>query len=103
MHVPLCRRQIPVPGEFLNLNSSDQPPSPSNQGQERWVVGREGVPTHWDLLNQHWTCQLVPAAMANLSTILQTPPPVSFSDGGNVVPPNLGPLSSEDIARVSPH
>jgi len=92
-----------VPGEFLDSSVSSEPPSPGNEERDRWVVGRQGVPTHWDLLNQHWTCQLVPAAISNLSTILQTPPPVSFSDGEMVVPPNFGPLSSEDIARVSPH
>jgi hypothetical protein len=92
-----------VPGEFLEDSLSNEPPPPGNEGEDRWMVGRQGVPTHWDLLNQHWTCQLVPAAMTNLSTILQTPPPVSFSDGGMVVPPNLGGLSSEDIVRVSPH
>ena len=63
----------------------------------------QGVPTHWDLLNQHWTCQLVPSDMTNLSKILQTPPPLSFSDGEEVVVPDLGGLDSEDIARVSPH
>jgi hypothetical protein len=92
-----------VPGEILNFTPSDEPPPPDPEGGQRWMVGRQGVPTHWDLLNQHWTCQLVPAALRNLSTILQTPPPVSFSSGEGVVPPNLGSLTSEDLQQISPH
>ncbi len=92
-----------VPGDFLDYTESQQPSTPQTETEDRWFVGRQGVPTHWDLLNQHWTCQLVPAEMTNLSLILQMPPPVWFSDGGEVTPPNLGGLSSEDLGRVSPH
>ncbi len=92
-----------VPGEFRYFTGTSDPGPGQQSGDARWIVGRESVPTHWDLLNQHWTCQLVPAEMTNLSAILQTPPPLGFSNGDEVVTPELGGVSSEEIARVSPH
>ena len=51
-------------------------PSPASRWRcgrvDRWVVGREGVPADWTLLNQRWTCQLVPATQPALAAILQT-------------------------------
>jgi hypothetical protein len=103
-----------VPGEYLDLAIGDEP-EPIDDGQSRWRVGFQGVPTHWDLLNQHWTCQLVPATQSSLADVLQTPPPLpTLPSAGNgtfptewagddVVLPNLGDLTSEDITRISPH
>ncbi|MBN2473597.1 MAG: Tad domain-containing protein [Pirellulales bacterium] len=92
-----------VPGDFQALT----PPEEEEPGGDGfWVVGRQQVPTHWDLLNQHWTCQLVPATQSTLPEILQTPPPLpglagEGSDG--IIVPNLGDLGPEDIRRISPH
>mgnify|MGYP005836715951 CR=1 FL=1 len=67
----------------------------------RWVVGRQGVPTHWDLLNQHWTCQLVPAVGPNIDGILQSAPTQpGFED---VVVPQLGSLENDDLIRINTH
>jgi hypothetical protein len=93
-----------APGDFRELSLGSGGGSPGGA-----VVGfshlgpQPGVLDHWNLENQHWTCQLVPATMEALSTILQTPPPVAFSGGEPPVPPNLGSTSSEEIRRISPH
>jgi hypothetical protein len=43
---------------------------------ERW--GLEGWPMHWDLLNQNWMVQLVPATASRTPEILQTQPSSEF-------------------------
>jgi hypothetical protein len=74
---------------------------PEDDGAAYWVVGRQGVPTHWDLLNQHWSCQLVPAVGPNLDLILQSVPPLpGFED---VEAPRLGPLRNDDLVNISTH
>ena len=91
-----------VPGDFPSMPGLDEPGSPDEYGPGAWIVGRQSVPTQWDLINQHWTCQLVPATQSSLCDILQTQPP---PDAGNqdFVLPNLGGLDSEDLGRISPH
>jgi hypothetical protein len=61
------------------------------------------MPTSWDLWNQSWNCQLAPATQPSLATILQTEPPLPAFSGQNLVMPNLGSLTSEDIQKISPH
>jgi hypothetical protein len=90
-----------MPGDLPNLPSTSPPPTSSGGG--RWVVGFQGVPQSWDLLNQHWTVQLVPATQSCLAAVLQTQPPLPQFGSGDYHLPNLGGLSSEDIVRVSPH
>jgi hypothetical protein len=91
-----------VPGDFASLPSGD-PPTPGGGGPGRWVVGRQGVPSSWDLMTQHWTCQLVPATGPNLPTILQTLPPLPDFQGANLTLPNLSGLDTQDVVRISPH
>lgn len=92
-----------VPGEFRDLPDADQPGPGGADGEGRWIVTRQPVPTHWDLLNQHWTCQLVPATQPELTTILQTPPPLAAFADEDITLPDLGGLTTEDITRISPH
>jgi hypothetical protein len=103
--LPGGQRQISyggVPGDIF-VFSPDGPQEPVNDGTGRWVVGRQGVPTHWTLMNQHWSCQLVPATGPNLDVILQTPPPLpAFAEAGIKVA-RLGGLGNDDIVRISPH
>jgi hypothetical protein len=91
-----------VPGDFPTL-PSDQPPTQGGGGGGRWVVGRQGIPTSWSLLTQHWNCQLVPATGPNLDIILQSVPPLPAFGGANLTPPRLGGLSNDDIGRISTH
>ena len=94
-----------VPGDFPDypIDGELMPGDPITDRDGRWGVGRQGVPVHWDLLNQHWTCQLVPATQPALALILQTDPPlVEFVEEGITVP-KLGDLRTEEIVRISPH
>jgi hypothetical protein len=95
-----------VPGDFPPMygQDSDYTGQQRNPGSpERWMVVRQGLPTDWNLLNQSWTCQLVPATQQCLPTVLQTPPPVPEFDAQSLKLPNLGGATSEDIQRISPH
>ena len=68
-----------------------------------WVVGRVGLPTNWDLLNQSWNCQLAPVTQPALVTILQSNPDLPGFSSGEYTLPNLGGLSSDDLQQISPH
>ncbi|MCX7428053.1 MAG: pilus assembly protein TadG-related protein [Planctomycetia bacterium] len=90
-----------IGGHDVPLPPPDNPIAPVDNGPGRWVLAREpGISEEWNLLNQHWTVQLVPATMPTLAEILQTVPPVP---GGSVRLPSLGGLTTEDINRISPH
>ncbi|MBU4272378.1 MAG: Tad domain-containing protein [Planctomycetes bacterium] len=78
--------------------------TPSSTGTPSWGPTRQsGVSTSWDLLNQHWTCQLVPAVHANVLEILQTPPPVSMPGRDPITLPNLAGMNSRDLEQISYH
>lgn len=80
-----------------------------------WTVGREhwrtltdnGSPrlpdrrNAWDLFNQSWAVQLVPATHDGLAAVLQTPPPGQELAGIRL--PSLGGVSTHDIRRISMH
>lgn len=91
-----------VPGEFPPL-PGESAPEGGSPGEGRWIVGRQGVPTGWDLLNQHWTCQLVPATGPNLEVILQTLPPLAEFANAGIELPSLGPLTTDEITQISIH
>ena len=92
-----------VPGEGAQL-PGDGPVGPQKpDGPGRWIVGRQGVPTDWSLLNQSWNCQLAPATQPALATILQTRPSLSAFDAENLTLPNFGDLTTDSIERISPH
>jgi Flp pilus assembly protein TadG len=88
-----------MPGDPASLPPDPQPPGGGNNGPGYWQVGRQNVPIQWDLTNQSWTCQLVPATGPNLTAILQTPPPGL----SGITLPNLGGLNTEDIKQISSH
>jgi hypothetical protein len=89
-----------VPGTGMRYGV---PGDESAMGQGNPVVGGvsigwENRPTHWDLLNQNWTVQLVPATAASLPRILSAPP--GFP---NIRVPNLSNFSAWDLQRISTH
>jgi hypothetical protein len=91
-----------VPGDWQDLGlDNEDPQKPTGEG--RWVVGRQNVPMHWDLLNQSWASQLAPAVDPELAQILQTTPtsPEFAAEGLRV--PSLGGLSGDDIGKISTH
>jgi len=65
----------------------------------RWRNNREGMPQHWDLLNQNWQCKLVPARAENLPAILEQAP----DDLPNFRPPRFNGVSAEDFKRLTRH
>ena len=66
--------------------------------RERWLL--ENYPTHWDLLNQNWMVQLVPATAERLPEILQTNPGGDFAD---VRLPSYGESENNMLKRVNTH
>lgn len=82
----------------IEIPRSPPPPQDRNPELERWP--RENWPSHWDLMNQNWTCQLVPATTPRLTEILQTNP---GGDLSTVRTPDLGTADIQIIKQVSPH
>lgn len=94
-----------IPGDIGTIPGDATEPDTSGSSGSRWVVGREWIPDdteQWTLLNQRWTCQIVPTTQPALGTILETPPPVAFTDRA-IHTPSLGGLSAEEIGRISNH
>lgn len=89
--------QLEVP---RNRQPAALPPNDSLERvlRERWIV--ENYPTHWDLLNQNWMVQLVPATAERLPEILQTNPGGDFND---LRLPNYGESENNVLKRVNTH
>ncbi len=85
-----------LPGVDIQLPGED----PGTGDGIGWHIGREGVHQEWDLFNQNWTAQLVPASVAALEAILQTPPPSSAFVQQNLRLPNL---AGSDLRRLNTH
>lgn len=90
-----------IPGDFAELPTDDSTSSEPVQGE--WRIVRDDEPTHWDLLNQNWTCALQPATVWSLPVIVQTRPPLPEFAGWNVQLPSLPGWTAADIQYVSPH
>lgn len=83
-------------GIDLPDNGNGQVPGNITPDQERW--GYENWPEHWDLLNQNWTVQLVPATSPKLPEILKADP-----IGVQFRPINLGSATMRDVNAVNTH
>ena len=100
----LARENITMaPGDLLIFDGQQVPQPPANNEELEWWVGREGVPSHWDLLNQNWTVQLMPAQGRTLPEILQTQPQVAGFPGDQFQLPQFNGLTSSDLNRVNAH
>jgi hypothetical protein len=65
---------------------------------------RQGVPTHWDLWNQNWSFQLVPATSPSVGPILATPPATPYTSAlANFRLPNLNQFNTQDLRRLTTH
>jgi len=65
---------------------------------------RQHVPQHWDLWNQNWSFQLVPATAPTVGLILSEPPLTPFAAGAESLQlPNLGGADPADLRRVTTH
>jgi hypothetical protein len=99
-----------VPGEFVNLPQSGdpQPPRPPDAGggdPVRLEVVRESRPTHWDLLNQSWRSQLVPATHAALASALRMTPQFDGNKqpAQEVTLPDFSQLTPEALSVLNHH
>jgi len=98
-----------VPGESVYLPAPDdgtsEPPPSGGEGEEvEWYVHRQSgrrYPTHWDLQNQNWSVQLVPATAPSIPRILSTQPYVNGIT--NVDTPDLWGIREEDFLWISNH
>jgi len=92
-----------VPGDYPDLGGGGEPAPGDDAGVGYWTVGRQRVSTEWTLLNQHWTCQLVPCTQRALPVILSTPPPLPEFLQEDIVYPELYDVDGEEIGRISSH
>ena len=103
------RASVPVPpgGPPMGGVPGYQWPTPNSTataGPATWGPGRQhGVNLDWNLWNQHWTCQIVPATHLMASTILQTSPPVSMLGQSPPTLPNLAGVNADDLAQINHH
>ncbi|MFQ5735078.1 MAG: hypothetical protein ACE5KM_24355, partial [Planctomycetaceae bacterium] len=74
-------------------------PDGSYRWEIRWTNNIESWPQHWDLLNQNWTCKLVPATSESIPAILQQAP----NDLPNFRPPRFRGVTPEDFRRLNRH
>jgi hypothetical protein len=88
-------------GSPIELKLDDGDPNAGGSGMR--VVGKQSVPTNWNLLNQNWTCQLVPATGPNLPTILQSAPPLPEFGAANLRLPQLGDVDNQTLITITTH
>ncbi len=92
-----------VPGDIIIFDGQPLPQPPADDEEAEWWVAREGIPTHWDLLNQHWMVQLMPARANRMPEILQSQPQVAGFPGDQIQPPRFPGLTADELHRVNTH
>jgi len=96
-----------VPGEGIPRPVPPAPtisPPSGSGGPNSWSIGYQPggwYPHDWNLINQNWTMQLVPATTSVLPAILSTPPDINGVTGFDT--PDLLSLSEEDLRWLSHH
>jgi hypothetical protein len=68
-----------------------------------WIFVKTSSPGRWDLWNQDWSFQLVPATSTSIATILQTPPRTPASAAASFQLPNLQSVTPTDVRRLTTH
>jgi hypothetical protein len=93
-----------IPGESLPIpGRTPVTPPPSGESEVRVTV-RQSTAWHendWDLLNQNWTLQLVPATSPGIPRILSTQPLINGLPEYQL--PDLSSLSDSDFQWLSHH
>lgn len=92
-----------VPGDIIEFDARQYPQPPSDDEEPERRVGRENTPTQWNLLNQNWTIQLMPARATRLPDILQSQPQVPGFPGDWIRPPEFPGITADDLRRVNTH
>jgi hypothetical protein len=95
-----------VPGDFVSFPVTDEQDPLDPDEENEWVVCRQARPRQWDLLNQNWTCQLVPATTGGLVEILQADPrgmSPMIDPELELNLPNLAGLDGRTLRKLSTH
>ena len=96
-----------IPGERIPRTPPPAPTPPPPEDPDApvpWTIGyqsRRWYPHDWNLVNQNWTMQLVPATTPTIPAILSTPPEINGVTG--IDTPDLLSLSDEDFRWLSHH
>jgi len=105
-------RQGGVPGEIIYLplpdtGAPEPPPSTGEGGEaqqefESYTYRQPGnrYAEQWDLLNQNWTTQIVPATLRTIPAILSKNPEIN---GVSAATPDLSGITEEDFLWLSNH
>ncbi|MEO8496367.1 MAG: pilus assembly protein TadG-related protein [Planctomycetota bacterium] len=99
-----------VPGDPLVLPGPPTPATPppprapDENGDQPWSIVYQSQywhPHDWNLINQNWATQLVPATTRTIPAILSTPPEINGVTGFET--PDLLSLTQEDLRWLSHH
>lgn len=88
-----------VPGDIGPPATSGKTSTSLGENRQVWWVRWQSNSREWDLLNQNWTVQLVPATTASLGALLSTQPPGL----AGVRVPSLQQFAPQDLHRVNMH
>lgn len=89
---------LPIPGDTRQTQRPPEAETLERVLRERWIL--ENWPTHWNLMNQNWMVQLVPATTDRLPEILAANPGGELS---NVRTPTYSGVDSSVLKRVNTH
>lgn len=92
-----------VPGDIIEFDARQYPQPPSDDEEPQRRVGRQNTPIQWNLLNQNWTIQLMPARATRLPDILQSQPQVPGFPGDQIRPPSFPGITTTDLHQVNTH
>ncbi len=105
-HQAYAQGTLFIPTRRLVLANSGDPYSQLGFYRYWYWVGRQNRPTEWDLWNQNWNFQLVPATTEALPQILSQDP----SDAGiptvperRYYPPNLTDMTGQQMQTLNSH
>ncbi len=95
------RNQLPggVPGDIIALLDEPEEANPDDRPR----VVRQNRPMHWDLLNQNWTVQLVPAQTPRLREIVQAQPNVPWMNDVPLRLPRLDQVTNDEFRMLNNH
>jgi hypothetical protein len=95
--------RIPLPGP--RTPAAPPPPrDPDEDVEQPWTIvyqSEHWYPHDWNLINQNWTMQLVPATTSTIPAILSTRPEINGVTGFDT--PDLRSLTEEDFRWLSHH
>ena len=99
--IPISGMLPPVGWQASPTDDQDDDEDDEEEESPDWVIYRQGHSEAWNLINQNWTMQLVPATSPSIPTILSTQPQLSTFPTLEL--PDLTGLSNEEFQWLSHH